>query len=285
LFSRITYYLLVVPVSKFPDKVLYAFSRLLCFVAYRIFGYRRNVIRENLSKSFPDLDSKSLKLYEKRFYQYFADFLVESARAISFDADKLTNYCSVDNIELLESQLKKGKHVFVLSGHYNNWEYYSICFAKLLDYPMIAAYQPLSNKFFDSKIKSNREKSGLKLIDMKQLPAYLKDKNTEPTITILLSDQRPKNLTKVYWTEFLNQKTAWMKGPEQLARMFDTTVFFGHIRQKERGKYNVKFDIISESASNEESGYITTRFSSKMEEMIKEDPPFWLWSHKRWKNQ
>lgn len=283
--SILAYYLIILPVSFLPNKLLYASSDFLFFIIYHVFRYRRKVVTKNLKKAFPEKSSKEISKIERQFYKHFTDFLVESARAMNYSPEKIMEFCKAQNLEVVENQLSKGKHVFVLAGHYNNWEYYSVILSKLFNYPMIAAYQPLSNPFFDKILKKNREKGGLKLVPLKELPSYLKAKDSEPTIVFLLIDQRPKSFEKAFWNTFLNQKTAWMRGGETLARMFDSAVAFGYINKEKRGDYTVDFKLLSEDSQSEEKGSITNRFAEELEEQIVEHPSNWLWSHKRWKNQ
>ena len=57
-------YILVYPfiwvISKLPFPLLYLFSDFVCFLLYRVLGYRKEVVRSNLKQAFPTFDEKKL---------------------------------------------------------------------------------------------------------------------------------------------------------------------------------------------------------------------------------
>ena len=63
--------------SVHPFWLLYLKSDFYFFLTYHVFRYRRKVVRENLLRSFPDKDLKSIKAIEKRFYLNLCDLVVE----------------------------------------------------------------------------------------------------------------------------------------------------------------------------------------------------------------
>ena len=56
---------------------MYVISDIIYFIVYRLVGYRRRVVRDNLAACFPDKDIDWLRDIEKRFYRYLADIAVE----------------------------------------------------------------------------------------------------------------------------------------------------------------------------------------------------------------
>lgn len=284
--SPIIYYVLVIPISYLPFRLLYWISDLVYFVAYYIIGYRKNVVQGNLKKSFPHLKDDELKLIEKKFYKHFADFLVESAKSISISNKEIKKRCAIINPELINQYHDEGKNVVVLCGHYNNWEYYAVGIAQQMKHKTIAAYRPLKNKFFDDVILKSRQRFGIEMLSMRSIPRYFsKMKNGDnPTMSIMVNDQSPGNPKTAYWNTFLNQETGWMKGAEKLARKYNQIVMFGCIRKVKRGFYEVTFYPITENPKNEKDGFILDKHAEYLEMVIQENPQYWLWSHKRWKH-
>jgi KDO2-lipid IV(A) lauroyltransferase len=285
--SRIIYYILVIPISYLPFRMLYWVSDLVYFVAYYLMGYRKKVVRENIKNSFPHLNEAEIKKIEKKFYRHFADFLVESVKSISISNEDIKKRCAIINSELINKYHKEGKHVIVLCGHYNNWEYYAVGIAQQMKHNTIAAYRPLKNKFFNDVILKSRQRFGIKMLSMRSIPRYfhrMKD-GENPTLSIMVNDQSPGNPKTAYWNTFLNQETGWMKGAEKLARKYDQVVMFGCIRKVKRGFYEVTFYPITENPKQEKDGYILDKHAEYLEMVIHENPEYWLWSHKRWKHK
>ena len=74
--------------SLLPLRVLYGFSDVLSFLAYYIVRYRRKIVRQNLTTSFPEKILKEIKTIEKRFYRWFTDYFFEAIKLLSL-------FCSV----------------------------------------------------------------------------------------------------------------------------------------------------------------------------------------------
>ena len=59
-------------ISLLPLRVLYCISDVLYLLLYKLIGYRRRVVRNNLSTSFPEKDEKERRTIEKKFYHFFS---------------------------------------------------------------------------------------------------------------------------------------------------------------------------------------------------------------------
>ncbi len=241
LFSKILYYGIARPISYLPFRVLYWLSDFLYIVAYYVVGYRKKVVRQNLKNSFPKLSEEELKRIEKAFYRHFVDFLVESVKSLTISNKAILERCAILNPEIVNKYYEEGRSVMVLCGHYNNWEYYAVGIAQQMKHSVLAAYQPLKNKFFNGIILKSRQRFGIKMMSMKEVPRKLVKSPKSPTISIMVNDQSPKMPKKAYWNTFLNQSTGWMTGTERLAAKLDQAVLFGCIRKRKRGYYEVSF--------------------------------------------
>lgn len=277
---------MVIPISHLPYRVLYFVSNIVYLFTYYIIGYRKKVVRKNLTNSFPHLSHAELLSIEKKFYKHFADFLVESAKSVSISDKAIKERCALINPEILHKYFDEGKSVIVLCGHYNNWEYYAVGIAQQMKHTTIAAYKPLKNKFFDDVILKSRQRFGMKMMSMREIPRYFaNNKMEQPTLSIMVNDQSPSNPKTAYWNTFLNQDTGWMKGAEKLAAKYDQAVLFGCIRKKKRGFYEVTFYPISDNVKQEKDGFVLDKHAEYLEMVINEHPEYWLWSHKRWKHK
>ncbi|HTO38693.1 MAG TPA: lysophospholipid acyltransferase family protein [Brumimicrobium sp.] len=286
LLSALIYYLIVIPISYLPFGLLYIISDIVFVVLYYVVGYRKKVVQENIAHSFPNLNSEERKDIEKKFYKHFADFLVESAKSLSISNKSIQERCAIINPEMANKHFEQGKDVIVLCGHYNNWEYYAVGLAQQMKHQVIAAYHPLKNGYFNEKILQARQRFGLKMVSMKQVPRFFADPNGKaPTLTVMLNDQSPGDPKNAYWNTFLNQETGWMRGAEKLAKKYNQVVLFGSIHKKKRGFYEVQFQLISENIEVEKEGYVLDKHAELLEKIIRQEPEYWLWSHRRWKHK
>ena len=284
--DRVLYYLILKPCSYLPLGVMYFLGHFVFFLAYRVLHYRRKVIRQNLKNAFPEKSETELAQIEKSFYKYFIDFLVESVKAISISKKNVIKRTTIKNPELIDKLHAQNKNLIVLCGHYSNWEFYSLTLPELVKYNTYSVYQPLKNKFFDNVLYNSRTRNGMNLIKTKEtIPFFNSSDSDENRMVILVNDQSPGNLNRAYWNYFLNQETGWNFGPEKLARKYDYAVLFGYARRIKRGHYEVEFRPLSLEPSLLQEGQITHKYSMMLEELIRERPQFWLWSHRRWKHK
>jgi len=286
LFSTIIYYFLILPLSFLPFGALYGVSNVLYFILYYIVGYRKKVVRQNLQNSFPHYSSTEITKESKKFYRHFADFLVESTKSLTISDKQIRARCKLTNPEILYKYYDAGKSAIVLCGHYNNWEYYAVGIAQQMKHNTAAVYKPLKNHFFNRIILNSRQRYGLKMVSMRDISRFFSThKGKNPIMTIMVNDQSPGNPKTAYWNTFLNQDTGWMIGSEKLAKKYDQVVLFGCIRKVKRGFYEVTFYPISDDVSKEKEGYILDKHAEYLEMVIRENPAYWLWSHRRWKHK
>lgn len=281
--AKILYYLVLIPISRLPYPILYAFSDFICFVLYRVTGYRKKVVLNNLKKSFPEKTEKEIKQIAKRFYSHLCDLIVESIKGFTISEKQLLKRVTYKNNELLQKYFDQGQSIIIIAGHYNNWELVGTNAGAVLSHQAIGIYKPLTNQFFDQKMRISRERFGLIMTPMKETKESMERDYGRPFALIFAADQTPSNVTKCYWTNFLNQETPVFFGPEKLAAEHNVPVIFSTINKKRRGMYEVSHQLITEHPPELPYGEITKKHVELLEKDIQLIPQFWLWSHKRWK--
>jgi len=281
--SRILYYILVVPLSKLPIRFIYGYFYVFYILIYYIIPYRKKVVKRNLTQSFPNLNHKEINKLKKRFYKEFCYMFAESVKNLSISEKNLKKIITVKNPELIDDLHKKGKSIILMSSHYNNWEYLITAQNIIFPHQAIGIGMPLSNQFWDKKINARRERFGMVVVNNGNYKEKLEEFKDIPTATLVLGDQSPGKIENVFWTDFLNQKTAFFFGGEYLANLYNMPVVSIIMHKISRGKYELELQLISENPKNEAYGFITQSYINQLEKTIKKQPENWLWTHKRWK--
>ena len=281
--TAILFYIFLYPLSLLPFSVLHGISNILYVLVYHVVGYRKNVVRDQLSKSFPEKDKNELHQIEKKFYLHFCDFLVESAKLFSISKEEIVKRVYIRNPEFLDKFYEEKRHVICVLGHYNNWEMMSCGIPPQIKHLGVVIYSTLSNKFFNEKIKSSRGRFGMKLFSKKEIKAWLSQNHDQPMITFFAADQFPKKAKKVYNTRFLNQDTSVAFGAERYATTNNWPVVFLNSVKTKRGTQELFFELISENPKDEPHGAIMEKYTRMLEKQIQNEPSNWLWTHKRWK--
>jgi len=81
----------------------------------------------------------------------------------------------------------------------------------------------------------------------------------------------------------LNQPTPVFLGIEKLAILIDDVVVFYKMQRVKRGYYTYTIIPLTENAKETKLHEITQAHVKCLETIIKEQPQYWLWSHRRWK--
>ena len=232
--SAILYYCVVYPLSLLPLWILYRLSDLLFLLFISIIPYRKKVVQGNIEKSFPDLSPKDQAVLARGFYRHFSDLLIESIKNLSISNEELLRRMKVINPEVLKNLEKKGKSVLLVSGHFNNWEWFITSQALLTPFESYGIGMPLSNGFWDKKLTERRQRFGLKVVNAKNYKEmFLQEK---PVSVLVLSDQAPADARKSYWMDFLHQQSPVLFGVEQMANEFDLTVVYFTMKKIKRGQ-------------------------------------------------
>jgi KDO2-lipid IV(A) lauroyltransferase len=272
--------------AKLPFGLLYALSDLFFYLLYYVIGYRKKVVRENLTNSFPQKTSAEIDQIMKEFYHHFCDLVIESIKSVGMTADDFNARYKVTNIEVLLAYSRKNISVILLSSHHSNWEW--VCFlpSLIVDYfKVFAIYKPLTNQAFDEYVKRTRQKHTATLIPMKDTFRTVLTYAPQQTIlTWMAADQTPSKEAG-HWVQFLNQDTPFFAGYDKLARQMNQAVLFLDIVKIKRGHYELTLTPLCDNPQDVEPYYIVEQFAAQTEKQIQKQPAYWLWSHRRWKHK
>ena len=269
--------------GRVPLAALYGLASFLGWLTFRFFPYREQVVRENLSKAFPGYNEQQLREVMRRYYLGFAQMLMEIVKSVRMPAHELRRRVRILNLEAPRALLAQGHSVLLVAAHQCNWEWMLLSLSIELGYPLDAAYKPLVNDWAEREMKKVRTRFGSRLVPAKDLlPDILKRRGVVRAVA-MVADQEPTTSEHKYWTHFLGRDTAFYMGPEEIARVTRFPVFFIAMRRIARGYYEMEFQPLAAGGAVGPTGSLTERYARMVEQQIHAAPPYWPWSHKRWK--
>ena len=274
--------------SLLPFRVLYGISDFFYLIMYHIVGYRKKVVRNNLSSSFPEKTSQELKEIERGFYHWLCDYFVETLKLLTVSDETLLKHIEFRNAEQIEEYYDKGQTCAAILGHYCNWELLSatgLAFKRHKEAVCGLIYHPLRSKIFDMLFKDIRQSKGGVCIPKQEILRYLVRYKREKRMWLFgyISDQSPKYLNIHCWLPFLNHDTPVFTGGEKIMKKMNDAVFYVDMQRPERGKYICTFRLITDKPAEMQENEITKIFFEMLENTIKRDPRLYLWTHDRWK--
>lgn len=272
-------------ISLLPMNILFGLADFLYFLLSRVYAYRKQIIDINLMHAFMHKRSEELWYIRENYYRQLADFFVEVIKSITISKKELQKRMQLhhNSYQLLREYEKLNQPIFVVLGHYNNWEWASLLAGTESQLPAIAVYQKPSNAAFDSFIKRNRSRFGCSLIATHQLKTLYAALLKQASLVAFVADQTPVDTESAYWTTFLGMETPFYNGFDKLAIRTNAIVLYTSIRKINRGYYEIAFETITTAAKDEQENQITEKFVRLLEKDIENRPEYWLWSHRRWK--
>lgn len=283
-------YILIYPLlwlmSILPMRLLYIKSTALFYLIYYVIRYRRRVVLQNLELVFPEKSEKERKEIARKFFKHLCDILVETIKVFTISEKEIKKRFKVTNAEILDEYYNKDRSILLMAGHYCNWEWTGIL-NKSFPHQGLAVYKPLRNKQFDALVKKTRSHFGGMIISNKQIVPTLFRlwKKGTKTLTYILSDQSPKRNAYKYRDTFLGIDVPMFTGTEELAKRLDFSVLYLKVEKIKRGYYCANFVPLTDTPKEYPDFEITRMFFDALEEQIREQPEYYLWSHKRWKHR
>jgi KDO2-lipid IV(A) lauroyltransferase len=267
----------------------YALARALAWAIYKLDARHRAVGLENLRMAYGEQFSEADRdRIVRGVYLHFCRMVMEllhTSRKIH-----LTNWREHVNLvghEPTLDHMLTGGPIILLTGHYGNWELAGYLFG-LFGFPTYSVARTLDNPYLDRFIRSFRERTGQKLIPKAggydQILEVLQSGRT----LSMLADQDAGQ--RGMFVEFFGRPASTHKAIALLAIEHQAPVVVGVARRIGPGfRYEIRSaDVIEPtefSGTAADALLLTQRYTTALEELIRQDPTQYLWLHRRWKHQ
>ncbi len=284
-FNILLYYLIIIPISLLPFRVLYWISDGLFFLFFHVSGYRKKIVLQNIRNSFPEKSENEHIEISRKFYKHFCDMIVESLKTFTISEKEILKRVVCHHPEVINKYYDQKRSVIICGGHFNNPELFAVSIGRLIKHKAGGIYQPLTNKFFEGKMHSTRGKYGTVLVPVKKVKHFFEENINTPIAPIFATDQSPSNPNNAYWMTFLNQDTGVLFGAEKFAKEYNFPVLYLRMNKVKRGYYSLDFFDVTDVPQEMAYGEITEKVTHLLEKDIRAIPQYWLWTHRRWKHK
>jgi len=192
-------------ISLLPLRVLYVISDILTFVVYRMIGYRKEVVMNNLAIAFPEKTIEERKKIARRFYRNFIDSFIETIKIISA-SERYISKRFTGNWEVANQFYESGRRVQMHLGHNFNWEWGNLAGKAALRFQFLGVYAPISNKVFDRIFRKIRSRSGTVLLRANNMQADILPYRHKQYLLGLVADQNPGHMLRALWFDFFGKR-------------------------------------------------------------------------------
>ncbi len=240
------------------------------------------MVMKNLQIAFPEKSDEERKKIAKKFYHNLLDTFVETIKMISA-SKKFIQKRFTGNWEVINSFKASGRPVQLHLGHNFNWEWGNAAAAMNIEFPFLGVYIPIENKNFERIFLKLRSRFGTVMLRATHMREdFLPYRNTQYLLG-LAADQNPGNMNNALWFNFFGRATPFVKGPGKNAIIGNTVIVYCFIHKTKRGRYEAIFSEVEENPTSFTEIELTGKFVKYLEDVIRQYPDMWLWSHRRWK--
>jgi len=245
----------------------------------------KKIISKNINFAFPDINSFDEKKIIKGMWSNYGRTFAEYVFLNQFKKNSSSQLISIQGKNILDEIKKKNESVVFVSGHFANFELMAM---QLSSYGinLSAIYRPLNNIFLNPLMEHLRIKyicpSQIKKgrAGMREILKKIQEGNS----IALMVDQRVTEGEKVL---FFNQPAYTTTIPAQIALKFSSKIVPISLKRISDVKFNMvvekPIDVERSENQNKDILDISIKLNSVMENMIKNNPDQWIWSHNRWK--
>lgn len=273
--------------AMLPLCVLYRLSDAAAWIMRHIIKYRRDMVRTNLQRCFPEADKRQIAQYERHFYRHLADTIVESLKLLHISDRQIDRRVEVVDSDLVDRAIESGHPVVLFLGHYGNWEWVTaICRHFKSNAVMGQIYHPLSSKTADRIMLKLRSRFNSESIPMQRTLRRLLEieKSGRHFVIGFISDQRPVGQHLNDWMDFFGIDTPIITGGETIGDRVGAIYLYVDVERLKRGYYRLTFKPVIPALEDVAKGIhapYTRQYMRMLEQTIRRDPPYWLWSHNR----
>jgi len=251
-----------------------------------IFARRdRRIAMANLDLAFGD--TKTVLEKHRIVQQVFRTFAQTGLDYFWFSRDReqrMRDWVEVD--EAARVWMKSGKRLVGITAHFGNWEMLGWLFA--FHGALISSVaKPVKNNLIDAEINRIRMQSGQQIVPREgALRALVRTLKSEGTVALLLDQDTLPSEGGVF-VPFFGVPVPISTAGAGLAIKLGAPIVMVYCVCRPDGRYHgyagrVFLPEETESMSIDE---LTAKITMDLEEELRRNPGYWLWSYKRWKRR
>ncbi len=267
----------------------YALARFLGWTLYKLDKRHRVVGLENLRLAYGDAMSEAARAAVVRgVYRHFCTMLMEIFHTPkTINLENYRRYITLVGHPPVLDRMISGEPMILLTGHYGNWEVAGYLFG-LFGFPTWSVARTLDNPYLEHYLRTFRESTGQRMIPKAggydQIVEVLESNKT----LSMLADQDAGQ--RGLFVDFFGRPASTHKAIALLAIEHDAPVVVGVARRIGPGfRYEMRCSQIIDpgefTGGADDARLLTQRYTSALEELIRQDPSQYLWLHRRWKHQ
>ena len=270
-----------------PSSWRKAFFASLANIGYYASSRYRKVSYQNLNFLFQGtLSEEEKKEITKYAFKNLAFNFLHAMELRNMSKEELKEKITIQNIEAVEKVHAQGRAVIYVTTHYSSWELGGASIGAFIE-PLIAVYKKMKNREYEKWLLEARDKFGNISMEKSNVVKPLVKNIKNGVACGLLIDTNINNNEGVI-IDFMGHPLRQTSTPAFLARKFNAAIIPVTIRTDDEENYTLMlFDEIKVEKTEDADADIlkaTQLQADWLGDLIKREPKFWFWLHRRFKN-
>lgn len=271
--------------SALPERVAMASGAALGAIVGSLLRFRRRDVDRHLTWAFPDRPPAWRARVARACYRHFGREAVATLRAGRWSAEELRERTRMVGLDDFRAAAAAGAGVVLLTGHLGNWELGGAAIAAR-DVPLDVVGKGMSNRRFQDDLFAQRERLGMRVIEMGEASRRALRSLAEGRVVALLGDQSAHGGGVL--VPFFGRPAVTARGPALFAVRSGAPVFVA-FALRDGGwpaRYGIRFERLSLAPTGdveEDVLALTRAYTRALEVAVQAAPEQYFWQHRRWK--
>jgi KDO2-lipid IV(A) lauroyltransferase len=264
-------------------KACYRLAQSIGALAARFDRHNHRVALSNLQAAFGDALSPARQAeIARESYQHFARTVVDLFWSPSLTSKNYSRYIDVENLEVVQEEMKARHAIIFACFHYSNFEWVAIA-ANFFGIESALVAQEFKNPLLDSIFVSLRESSGQRVIPRDGgVLRLFKTLQRGGRVAILTDLTIPAQLPTVV-IDCFGLKTSVTFAHAWVHRRVGATIINVHCEPLPGGRYRIVFHPRIEFAPDASYQEMAQACWDQFEPFVRKNPAPWLWMYKHWR--
>jgi KDO2-lipid IV(A) lauroyltransferase len=273
-------------IQAIPRSTSERLARRLSVILANRLRIRRNVVRNNLQKAFPDWSIDQIRETARGMWEHLLLMVIEIAHANRvLHMTTWRKHLRIVGMEQVVRTMWSDRPKVVLSGHYGNFELAAYLFG-VFGFRTFSVARELDNPLLDRFVTGFRESRGQRI---------LPKKGSAPDVSLVLEEKGALGLLgdqaagpKANWVTFFDRPVSVHKAIAVFALTSEAPVMvFTATRREGLFSFDVRLEGlvdpaegVPEAADNQS---LSQWYTSLLEDAIRRVPAQYWWVHNRWR--
>lgn len=255
---------------------------------YLLSARHRRTALSNLDRAFGESRSREEKIrIAKASFAHLGHLLCDSLFFPVAKPDRLEDLAVFEGLENLRNAHKRGKGVFVFSGHYGNWEMVALL-QGFLGIPMAMVTRPLDNPHLENLLFAYRTRSGNRIIHKHGAAKGILRAIREGWAVAIVIDQNVRGEQGIF-VDFFGTPASTTPALATLALKTGAPIVPAFGIPLPDGRYRIRYlpEVTIERSGDRKTDIhlLTQKCTRVIEDTVRNDPEYWVWVHRRWRTR